>query len=723
MRNIKLYGSFVKGALLLVLLPLLLMAAWAQKTTSSQKQQPPAPGPIRPFNFPKYQTKKLANGLTVFVIEDHRQPLISLDLLVNAGGIATAADKAGLASLTAQLLRQGTETRSAQDIAKAIDLVGGRLSTGATDDVAQASAAVVKSSIELGFELLADIILHPTFKQEEIDRLMRQSLSSLQVQYADPEYLAPLTAARAIYGEHPYAYPVDGTPDTLRAITRNEIVRFHSQQYSPPGAFLAISGDITPEEALARVDKYFASWKQSQAPAVSVAAPPAPARKVLLVDKPDAVQTQIVVGKLGIKRNDPDYFPLLLGNQIFGGSFNSRLNMKLRAKEGLTYGARSRFETQREAGSFIATTFTRTEETAKTIGMLLDLLKEFRQNPATEAELKEAKAYLTGSFAITSETPEQVASRVLAASQYGLPADYWDRYRENILSVTPDQIAAAVNRHIDPEKVAIIAVGNTKEFAGSLESLGTAQKIPLSELDVSRPDLMRPKAALAAATPEAAARGMELIKVTVAAVGGIEALDAVKDSVAQGSMALVMPQGEFQAEVKSEIVYPDKIKLTMTLPFGQMIQAFDGSKAWMQQGPQTMELPPAMNNELLRSILLHSGIGVLREAMAGRAELQAMEPADVSGKKMDVLSWKQGENTIKLFLDPDTRLIAKASFRSVSPQGAADVDSLWLDYREISGLKIPTKVITYRNGQKFSELTLKEGQFNTGVNPAGFSKP
>ena len=463
------------------------------QATTAVRQQPPPPGPIRPFEFPKYLTRKLSNGLTVFVIEDHRQPVVSYELVVNAGGAAHSVKKAGLASMTAQLLREGTKTRSAQDIARTIDSVGGTLTTGADDDTVQASATVMKTSEALGIELLADVVLNPVFKEEEIERGMRQTLSGLQIQYTDAEYLAPVTTARVIFGEHPYGYPAEGTPETLATIKREDIVQFHGRHYSPAGAFLAIAGDVKPEEAFANAEKYFGKWNTSASASDKLSPIPTSKRAVLIIDKPDAVQTQIIVGQTGIKRSDPDYIPLLIANQIFGGSYNSRLNLKLRAREGLTYGARSNFDTERVSGAFRVSTSTRTGETARATGMLLDLLKEFRQNPVTEAELKEAKAYLIGSFALGSETPQQVATRVLTAAVHGLPSNYWDTYREKVQAATAEQIADAVRRRIDPEKVSIVVVGNAKDFAKGLEPFGTARTILFSDLDFTRPDLRRAK--------------------------------------------------------------------------------------------------------------------------------------------------------------------------------------------------------------------------------------
>jgi predicted Zn-dependent peptidase len=701
----------------------LLALAFVSIVGAQSKQEPPAAGAPVQFNFPAYKTHKLTNGLTIFVIEDHRQPLVSYTLMLDAGAIAHPPAKAGLASMTAELLTQGTATRSAQDIAKAIDGVGGSLNAGADDDTVLVTAAVAKSAADLAIELMADVVRNPAFAQEEIDRLRRQRLSALQIQYSDPEYIAPFVAARLTLGEHPYAYPVEGTPDSLRALTRDEIVAFHKQRYGPSGAFLAVSGDITPEAAIAQVEKRFESWSTPAAPRVSTPAPPSPARTIFIVDKPDAVQTQIVVSTMGIKYNDPSYFPLLVANQIFGGAFTSRLNMALRAREGLTYGARSAFDAQREAGMFRVSTFTRTEETGRAITMILDLLREFRMNPATDAELKEAKAYLIGSFAVGTETPGQVAGRVLTAAKHGLPADYWDKYRDNVQAVTAARVAEAVGRYVDAERMKIVAVGNAKGFAPSLAPLGEARTISFDELDLMRPDLKRPAESSSAKTPESAARGMELLKGVADAMGGAPKLQGVTDSVATAKVALETPAGTLQGDLTNEISYPDKTKVTVSMPMGQMVQGFDSKEAWAAMGEQMMPMPASMNDEMKRSILMGNGaLGAIRDALAGKAEVQAIEPAEVNGKKVEVVRWTAPGQNIRFFIDPESRRIVKTAFRSTTPQGAADVEAFWSDFKEFAGITLPGKLVTFRDGQKYSELTLSYVKFNVGLDPKTFSK-
>jgi zinc protease len=697
-------------------------APQAGQQTTAARQSPPPPGPLRPFTFPAYETRKLANGLTVFVIEDHRQPLVSYRLLLEAGASAHPTDKGGLAFMTAQLLRQGTQTRSSQDIATAIDRVGGNLGASADDDTALVSASVVKSAADLALELMADIVLRPAFKQDEIDRARRQVLSGLQINYTDAEYLAPVVAARTILGNHPYAFPVEGTPDTLRALTRDDIVAFHRARYSPAGAFMAVSGDIKADAVVAQLEQHFKGWTTPAPAAVTLPPPPPPARTVLVLDKPDAVQTQIVVGSVGIERSDPSYFPLLIANQIFGGSFNSRLNLKLRAQEGLTYGARSSFDTLRETGIFRVSTFTRTEETGKALAMILDLLEDFRKMPATEAELNEAKSYLVGSFVIANETPSQIAGRVLDAAKFRLPADYWAKYRDRVQAVTAADVAKAVRDHIDPARMAIVAVGNAKVFAAALDKLGKARQILFSNLDLMQPDLTRAAETSAPATPEAIAKGKAALRAAADALGGAKAL-GIKDLVSTGSITLSTPQGQLQGEFTTEVLYPDKIKSSIALPMGQMVQAFDGSAAWAQMGPQQMDLPAAMHAEMRRTVLLAGTIGVLREALEGRAQVQALEPVEADGRTLTVVNWTMNGQDVKLFVDAATHLPAKAAFRSVTPQGAADAEVRWTDYREVDGVKIAGTVTTYRGGEKYAETVVKEVRFNTGLDPASFGKP
>ncbi|MBI5280566.1 MAG: insulinase family protein [Candidatus Solibacter usitatus] len=698
---------------------LILLTLSALLAAGQTKQAPPAPTAPRPFEFPKAAFRTLANGLRVYVVEDHRLPLVSASLQVLAGNANVAPEKSGLASMTAGLLREGTSSKSSQQIAKLIDNAGGSLSASAGDDVATIGMSFMKSYAGLGMELMADIARNPAFAQEEIDRQMRQAQSNLAVQYADAQYLAPLAASRAILGTHPYAYPGDGTPQTLGNIKREEIVAFYKANYAPGRGWMAIAGDVTAEEGFALAEKYFGSWSGAAAADVKLPAPPAAKPQVLIVDMANAVQTQIVVGHLGVPRNHPDYIALTMANQIFGGSFNSRLNMKLRANEGLTYGASSGFEPNRQAGTFQCSTFTRTEKTAEAIRFIVDLLKEFKQNPATETEFNEAKAYMIGKFGLDNETAGAVATRTLVTAVYGLPEDYYVNYRRTVQAITRQQVGEAVQRFLQPERMAIVAVGNSKEFAKALESYGPVRVIKSDEIDFVAPGLVKEKAKVelsAAAAAAAAAQGKGLVSAAVAAMGGLEKLKSIKDISTKGKLKLTLPQGTYDAETETQILYPDRYKTVMKLPMATITQALDGASAWMGQGAMTQDMPAQLTAELAKGVSSAAGgIGLWLAAEAGKAEVHATGA--------DSVLWKSGDVEVRVSFDEATHLPVKMAMKTIGMTGPAEIENVFSDFREVDGLKMAFATSVTQNGQKVGEGTTSEVKFNSGLKAESFAKP
>jgi zinc protease len=470
--------------------------------TTLVPQMPAASAP-RPFHFPQAATKTLPNGLRLFVITDHSEPSVAARLVIlSAGSVKDPNGMPGVAQMTASLLTQGTQKRSAQEIAEAIDFIGGSLDASAGKDSSAVTLNVVKKDLQTGLDLMSDVVLHPGFRADELDRQRQQLLSNLTVQYSDPDYLASLVFNRTVYGGSPYGWPQEGTPDTIEKLDSAQLAKFHDANYAPNQSLLALAGDITPQEAFAVAEKYFGAWPKVD---VAPSAPPTPeissGMRIWLIDKPDSVQTQIRVGKLGIRRGDPNYIPVVVMNRIFGGGYNSRLNTEVRVKRGLTYGANSSFNPHRYAGSFAAGTYTRTAATVEATKLVIDLIGQMANGEVTPKELDFSRDYLAGVYPIQSETAEQVAERVLTAAAFDLPADYNNTYPERIRSVTAAQVREMAKKYLSTTDLDVVLAGNVSAFGDALKKAypdAQYEEIPYDQVDALSGDLQKAKEPAAA---------------------------------------------------------------------------------------------------------------------------------------------------------------------------------------------------------------------------------
>jgi zinc protease len=454
---------------------------------------PPSPLPSRQVQFPAYETRMLPNGLQVVVVLHHEQPAVSARLLVRAGSAFDPQGKAGVASLVASLLDQGTTTRDAETIADTIDSMGGVLGTGAGNDLTFINVVVMKDSFGFAMELLSDVARNPAFANEEIDRQRQQSLSGMRVRYEDPDYVADTVFDRLVYGFHPYGTPGSGTPESIRGLTRADFEAFHRQYFLPNNSILAIVGDVTAAEAFETATRVFGSWAQGDIASPMMTEPPAPTRRVIVVNKPDAVQTEIRVGHIGVPRKHPDYMPLNMAIKILGGEGGNRLHRVLRTDRGLTYGAEADMVTLKRSGDVVANTDTRSETTAEALRLVVDEFSRLQRDRVNSRELADAQAYLSGSFPLTIETPEAIAMQVLNAVFYELPLDELQSYRERVNAVTPDDVLRVARDYVKPDRLSVVLVGNASAFVGQLAGMGFArfEVVDLADLDLTRADFRR----------------------------------------------------------------------------------------------------------------------------------------------------------------------------------------------------------------------------------------
>jgi zinc protease len=689
--------------------------------------QMPSAGPPRPFQFPNAAEKTLPNGLRVFVVTDNKEPAVAVQLLVmSAGSIKDPADSPGVAEMTANLLTQGTEKRSAKDIADAIDFVGGSLTASAGKDATTVMLDVVKKDLDLGLDLMSDVVLHPAFRAEELDRQRQQLLSNLTVQYSDPQYLASAIFSRIVYGNSPYGLPGEGTPETVQKLNRDELAEFQRANYSASNSFLAFAGDISAEQAFAAAEKYFGSWAKKD---VSSAAPvlpgPLSGQRIFLIDKPDAVQTQIRVGKLGIRRGDPNYIPVEVMNRIFGGGYNSLLNTEVRVKKGLTYGAYSQFSPHLYTGAFLVGTFTRTEKTVEAAKLVVDLLSKMSGSGVTQQEMDFARDYLAGVYPIQSETAEQVADRVLTAAIYDLPSGYNRTYPDKVRAVTSNQVDEMAKRYLATDDLDIVLVGNVSAFRDALKKefpRAAFDEIPFDQVDILASDLRKPKSAEMPATPESLEKGRDILQAAANAAGG-SALATVKSMSMTEEGKQFSPRGDVPVRVKWTVSYPDRSHGDVSYAGQAITQICDGKGAWVTVGSQSHDVTPIIG-EFKRGIALFGGgWGLYQGVLSGKITGHFIGEKEIDGKKTEGVAIEAPFGNVTLFFDPATHLLAAARFQSATPRGMMDNEQRWSDYRDVGGRQFAYSTVSYRGGVKFMESTISDVQVDRPVNGALFSAP
>ena len=693
----------------------------AQPAAAPVKATPPPPGPAKDVRFPAFEQKTLPNGLRVVVVEQHEQPAVSLRIVMKAGKVFEPEGKAGLAEGTASLLTQGTQSRSAQQIAEAIDFVGGALNASTGIESGFANARVTSDQLDLGLELLADVVQRPSFAEEEIERWRRQTLSGLQVQQQDAAYLADAALVRLIYGSHPNGRPADGTPESIEGLTREDFVAFHKRHYLANNAILAVVGDIKPAEAFAKVEKHFGGWAQGEEvkfPAFQV--PERQKPEILVIDKPDAVQTEIRLGQVGLAFRDPDHHTADVYNSIVGDNANARLYEEIRRKRGLSYGANSFFLMGNQPGWFQTATFTKTESTVEVVTVALDVLRGMQKEPVPQDELVSAKTFITGAFPLTIETPDGIANQVVEAMKFGLGKEYIETYNEKIAAVTAADVRKFAQTRIQPDRMVIVLAGNAAAFRDTLKKqFGDFREIPAAELDPLAPDLRKTKAEKPAAAPvsgEDRARAVTLAEQARQALGG-KAFVEQRTQIAKGTGTLSPPGAPQSFPIQSLVIYqvfPDKSRSEFTLPMGTMIQTFDGTTGWVSMMGQTQDQTAQLKESLAY------GDHVLRLSGNPGWTVRPLPDEEVEGKKTQVIEIAdEAGHATRFYLDPQSHLVVKTSHEASGQK----TETFYADYRPVSGVQVAHKTTVLQNGTKAAEITFTEVQVNAEVDPAGFKKP
>ena len=476
-------------------LALLAAGTLAVSALAQVETTPPPPAPPRAVHVPEPAEQVLANGLRVIVIPKHTVPLVTARLIVKTGAASDPDNQAGLADMTASLLIKGTTTRSAQQIAEGVESLGATIDGSGGWDGSYVTTSAMSSKLPQALAFVADVVRHPTFTTTELQKLRAQNLDALEVDLHEPRTLRGMVTARVVFDHSPYGHNLGGTQESLKRITRQDVVTFHRQYYHPANAILVLGGDIEPAAAFALAKKLFGAWTNGAETILHVprAAPAPPKGRVVVIDMPEAGQAAVAVARIGIRRNDAHFDVSEVTNMVLGGNYSSRLNEEIRIKRGLSYGAGSSFDPRRDVGPFVASALTKNESAVEVAGLLLNELARITSEPVPAPELAARKANLIGSFGRSLETNGALASRVGELALYDLPLSEVSRYPGAIEHVSAADVQSFALEHFRGSTNVVI-VGSLKSFAEALKTrFPDAEVILADQLDLDGVALRRSK--------------------------------------------------------------------------------------------------------------------------------------------------------------------------------------------------------------------------------------
>ncbi|HEY6367518.1 MAG TPA: pitrilysin family protein [Candidatus Binatia bacterium] len=443
-----------------------------------RKNKAPLSREVLRVKLPKPVEAKLENGLNLLILEDHRSPSIFVQLHIDgAGALFETPSMLGLADATAQMLREGTQSRTSVQIAEEIDRLGATLGAAASFGSSRVvlDASGLSDNFDSWFALTVDVLLNPSFPREELEKLKQRQRAQLRQQRSAPNFLVNERFNRAVYRDHPAAI-VSPTSESLDALTQEALAQWHRERYAPQNALLAVAGDVRAEELIPRLEKWFAGWQKNDVkqawPSNPVAAT---SRKAYLVHRPNSVQTTVALGNIAIDRLSPDYIPMVVMNHILGGGSSGRLFLNLREEKGYTYGVYSNFSALRYPGPWRAGGNMRTEVTA---GALKEFLKEIgriRDEIVPPAELEDSKRAIAARFALSLEQPTTILGLAVSRLQFHLPDDYWDTYPDKIMAVTAQDVQRVARKYLDPDAMQLVAVGDGLKIQSVLELYGPVE--------------------------------------------------------------------------------------------------------------------------------------------------------------------------------------------------------------------------------------------------------
>ena len=670
--------------------------------------------PLGEIKIPKIATYTLSNGIKIFLVEDHELPTIHGFALVRTGNLFDPADKVGLATITGMLMRTGgTKAKTGDQLDEQLENIAASVETRIEESYGQVSFQTLKNTTDEVMGVFHDVLTQPEFRQEKIDLAKTQMRSSISRRNDEAPRIAQREFTDLLYGNHtPYGWQIEYA--TVDAIQRADLQNFYRRYFFPANTMIAISGDFAADEMHAKLEKMFADWTVKQDPAPTF--PPVEMKShpgTYLAVKTNVTQTNFMIGSLSGEMKDKDLPALEVMADILGGGFRSRLFRKVRTDLGYAYNIYSDWGANYDhPGLFVIGGSTKSASTTGAIKASLGELEKIRTKEVTKDELETAKSTVLNSFVFNFDTPVKTLQRLVTYEYFGYPKDFIFQYQKAVAAVTAADVLRVAKERIDPAKLAVVAVGNPKDFGEPLAALGS----PVKELDITIPGLKG--AAVAAAPTDAASKekGTALLKQVQSAVGGTEKLAAVKDYRTAISVQFDATSGGLKSQQVNTWLMPSAFRQENTLPFGKIVAYGDGKTGWLHSPQGNMPLAGPQLKQIQGEIF-RGYIGLLL------SDRDAARTVSQSGENMLTISDKDG-NSVELTIDPATKLISQEAYEQEQPGAPPSKVSIALsNYKEVDGVKFPFNMTLSQGGHKVADAAVSEYKINTGVKPEDLAKP
>ena len=674
------------------------------------------------FKPPAPQRHELSNGMILYLLEDHELPVFDISGLVKTGTIYDPADRIGLASICASVMRTGgTMSREPDALNEELESMAASVEIGMSPEYGSVSLSTMAEDIEKGLEIFADVLRNPAFREEKLELRKQQAIEAIRRRNDNPIQLAWRNFSEILYGkDHPFGWysEIEG----VESITVADLKTFHAKYYHPNNMMLSITGDFDTETLIAQLEKAFEGWEKTEIEFPHIAAvenAPIPSVNYILKDLP---QTTMLIGHFGIKRTPdfPDFFALRVMNDILGeGGFTSRLMKQVREEHGLAYmvGSLMRMSLYTNAGEWFAYSQTRSEKTAEAISLIISIIRDLGENPVSAEELQRTKDSLINSFVFGFESSSQIAFQQMMLAYRGFAPDFLETYTDNIAKVTAADVQAVAQKYLHPDALTIVTVGNQDNFDRPLSEFGEVNEIKIKQ----------PEPPPAEPMPEASdadvVKAKEIVAAAVAAHGGLEKLQAVKNVVSDTQTTANTPMGAMELKVVLYQVYPDKMRQDINTPQGEMSIVFDGKAVYAVSAMGVQPLPPEMTTSL-KNAVFRDTVPLLVHLTQNDTPVQYAGTEEVDGKPAAVLLVKQPSGEmVKVFISEETHYVIKVAFRETEQGATMDKETLFSDFRDVEGVKFAFHVVQNVNGELYTDNRVSNIKLNSELDESLFEVP